>query len=255
MYVLNPVLQAGEKIPCWQPRSCRGVFVGFSPRNSSDVLLILNLQTEIFAPHYHVVFEDTFTTVESIPEDRDPPSFWNEIDLEAKSLQIPLDSNVDTSLQDDWLTTEELEENPREKLLSEFIRVTFDPNPSPAPSDFSADSKTKLEDRNDKESSSPIIPLTPTSTSTLPILSTLPLRVSSRSNKVQHPTRYINEAYLSLVSDPPTSSHKQALAYNTAVQMDIITGIMNCTDQRAYVIKTRKGKYPDNPLFREAMHG
>ena len=51
-----------------------------------------------------------FTTVESIPKDKDPSRFGNEIDLEAKSLQTPSDKNLDTSLQDDWLTTEELEE-------------------------------------------------------------------------------------------------------------------------------------------------
>ena len=49
-------------------------------------------------PQYHVVFDDTFTTAESISKDKDPPSFWNEIDLEAKSLQTPLYPNIDTSL-------------------------------------------------------------------------------------------------------------------------------------------------------------
>ena len=84
--------------------------MGLNPRHSSDVPLILSLQTGSISPQYHVVFDDTFTKVESIPEDTDPPSFWNEIDHEAKIFQIPLDPNVDTSLQDDWLTTEELEE-------------------------------------------------------------------------------------------------------------------------------------------------
>ena len=63
-----------------------------------------------------MVFDDTSTTVESIPEDKDTPSFWNKIDLEAKSIQIFLDPNIDTSLEDDCLTTEESEEKSREKL-------------------------------------------------------------------------------------------------------------------------------------------
>ena len=98
VYILDPVLQAGKKLPRWQPRSHRGVFTGLSPRHSSDMPLIINLQTGSIFPQYHVVFDDTFTTVSSIPEDQDPPSFLNEIDLEAKSLQIHLDPNVDTSL-------------------------------------------------------------------------------------------------------------------------------------------------------------
>ena len=90
--------------------------MGFSPRHSTDVPLILNLQTGSISPQYHVVFDDIFTTVESILENKHPPSFWNEIYLEAKILQIPLDPNVDTSLQYDWITTEELDEKSREKL-------------------------------------------------------------------------------------------------------------------------------------------
>jgi hypothetical protein len=39
VYVLDPHLKAGQKIPCWEPRSCRGVFLGFSPLHSSQVPL------------------------------------------------------------------------------------------------------------------------------------------------------------------------------------------------------------------------
>ena len=88
--------------------------------------------------------------------------------------------------------------------------MIFDPNLSPVPSKFLADTKRQLEDRDDKESSSSLIPLTPTPTSTPtpPISATSPLRVSSQSNKGQHPTRYINEAYMFLVSDPSISSYE-----------------------------------------------
>ena len=80
--------------------------MGFSPRYSSDVPLTLNLQIGNISPQCHVVFDDTFTTVEYISGNKDPPSFWNEIDLEAKSLQTSLDPNVYTSFQDYWMTTE-----------------------------------------------------------------------------------------------------------------------------------------------------
>ena len=75
--MLDPVLQASKKIPRWKPRSRKGVFVGFSTNHSSDVPLILNLQTGSISPHYHVVFDDAFTTVSSVREDEIPPTFWN----------------------------------------------------------------------------------------------------------------------------------------------------------------------------------
>ena len=45
VYVLDPKLQAGQKLPRWQPRSRRGMFVDFSKAHSSDVPLIINLRT------------------------------------------------------------------------------------------------------------------------------------------------------------------------------------------------------------------
>ena len=45
-YTLEPSLsKAGGKIPKWQPRSRRGMFMGFSPKHSTLVALVLNLTT------------------------------------------------------------------------------------------------------------------------------------------------------------------------------------------------------------------
>jgi hypothetical protein len=66
VYVLDPTLQAGKKLPKWQPRSRRGLFVGLSDSHSSDVPLILNLSTGSISPQFHVVFDDSFSTVMSI---------------------------------------------------------------------------------------------------------------------------------------------------------------------------------------------
>ena len=35
VYVLHPKLQDGFKIPCWEPRSRRGVYMGTSPLHAS----------------------------------------------------------------------------------------------------------------------------------------------------------------------------------------------------------------------------
>ena len=55
----NPVV----KIPKWDPRSQRGVNMGFSKRHSKQVGLVLNLLTGSFSPKYHVVFDEMFSTV------------------------------------------------------------------------------------------------------------------------------------------------------------------------------------------------
>ena len=59
-YVLNPSLQAGMKIPRWEPRSTRGVFCGLSMVHSSEVPQVLNLTTGSITTQFHVVFDDFF---------------------------------------------------------------------------------------------------------------------------------------------------------------------------------------------------
>jgi hypothetical protein len=67
VFVLDPVLQDGNKLPKWNARARRGMFVGFSPHHSSLVPLILNISTGKITPQYHVVFDDKFQTVVSLP--------------------------------------------------------------------------------------------------------------------------------------------------------------------------------------------
>ena len=100
VYMLDPVLQAVKKLPRWIPQHHRGIFAGFSPKHSSNVPFILKLQTETISPQYHVVFDDTLTTVESIPENEDPPSFCNQRDIASHTLRIPLNPDSVFELQD-----------------------------------------------------------------------------------------------------------------------------------------------------------
>jgi hypothetical protein len=60
---VDPKLQDGNKIPKWNPRSRRGMFVGISPAHSSTVGRIMNLRTGNVSPQYPVVYDDLFTTV------------------------------------------------------------------------------------------------------------------------------------------------------------------------------------------------
>ena len=132
VYVLDPVLQAGKKLPRWQPRSRRGMFVGFSPAHSSDVPLILNLRTGHISPQYHVVFDNDFSTVPSISENAEPPPWWNELDLENRSLRVPLDDDDPSFLDKDWLSADELEERSRQEVRNKQLRRAIN-QPSPDP--------------------------------------------------------------------------------------------------------------------------
>jgi hypothetical protein len=105
-YVLDPQLQSGNKLPRWQPCSCRGIFLGFSTIHSSEVPLILNLVTGSITPQFHVVIDDTFSTVPSLVSTEDPLSFWKSLSFDDM-IYIHYDAPSSLFLPDDWLTPEE----------------------------------------------------------------------------------------------------------------------------------------------------
>ena len=63
VYVLEPTLQDGKKLPKWNRRARMGQFLGFSRQHSSTVAMVRNLHTGYVSPQYHVVFDDNFQTV------------------------------------------------------------------------------------------------------------------------------------------------------------------------------------------------
>jgi hypothetical protein len=63
VYVLDPKLQDGKKIPKWQPRACRGQFLGYSKDHSTTIGMVLNIATGHVSPQFHVVYDDFFTSV------------------------------------------------------------------------------------------------------------------------------------------------------------------------------------------------
>ena len=62
-YVLNKTIQDGKKIPRWQPRSDRHVYIGTSRYHASTVPLTLNTSTGYISPQFHIVFDDWFATI------------------------------------------------------------------------------------------------------------------------------------------------------------------------------------------------
>jgi hypothetical protein len=77
VYVLQPRLQDGGKIPKWEPRSRQGQYMGASPLHASTVGLIRNLRTNHISPQFHVVYDDLFDTVHASAETS--PASWPDL--------------------------------------------------------------------------------------------------------------------------------------------------------------------------------
>ena len=63
VYALQNKLQAGKSQPKWHPRARLGLNLGPSPRHAGSVSLVLNLDTAMVSPQYHVQHDDFFETV------------------------------------------------------------------------------------------------------------------------------------------------------------------------------------------------
>jgi hypothetical protein len=77
VYILNIQLQDGHNVPKWESCACLGLFVGFLPLHLSLFPLVLNIRTGNKSPQYHVVFDDCFKTVASLPLDKSVQQQWN----------------------------------------------------------------------------------------------------------------------------------------------------------------------------------
>ncbi len=112
VYVLDPRLQDGKKIPKWQPKSRRGQYVGASPLHASSVGVIRNLRTQNISPQYHVVYDNFFETVQST--DQEQPEGWEQLvtySSERANLEDPDPDDPNSSvpgLNDEWLTDQEM---------------------------------------------------------------------------------------------------------------------------------------------------
>jgi hypothetical protein len=108
-YVLDPRLQSGTiGPPKWDPRSQLWIFVGFSPLHSRTVAMVLNPNTGLVSPQFHVVFDDHFRTLKFLRSDT-TPQFWSDLchSLDADSTDfdlhpattVPMDLEQESSRQ------------------------------------------------------------------------------------------------------------------------------------------------------------
>ena len=136
VYVLDPRLQDGKKIPKWEPRSRRGQFVGFSPLHASSVGIIRNLRTNNLSPQFHVVYDNFFKTVHST--ENEVPNSWE--DLVTFSSDRVLDVDDDEyipELPDEWVDDATKEYRRHRRMERRNARRHPDdprePEPEPAP--------------------------------------------------------------------------------------------------------------------------
>ena len=280
VYVLNPSLQAGKKIPRWEPRSKRGVFCGLSTIHSSEVPQVLNLTTGSITTQFHVVFDDLFTTVPSIGREEDPPSHWADLCLDNTTFIL---TDNPPPLSHEWRSKADTEDDFRIDQRSNRVRNDLshqssqphDPLllPSGSSSEGAPNSEGATTERDASvQSDQPGIrvenpaenpassqgPDPAPSAPSAPLDTTPGPRRSARSNKgIFSSTRYINEVFLSSVEHIQAMDASDAiLAYHAELQTDMVTSQPNITDPRIYNAKFNKKKLdPDSPTFHQAMSG
>ena len=77
MYVLDSRVQitGGPGPPKWDPRCHIGVYLGHSSFHAGSVALVFNPITGLVSPQFHVVFDDSFSTVPYMNAGTTPPNW------------------------------------------------------------------------------------------------------------------------------------------------------------------------------------
>ena len=97
VYVLDARLQGDGFIPKWDEQVRVGAYARISPIHKVNVSLILDISTGHFSPQFHVVFNETFSTVPSLKNVSIPAS-WTFICENNREL----DTYEDFNLADLW---------------------------------------------------------------------------------------------------------------------------------------------------------
>ena len=107
VYVLNDQLQSNKALPKWESRSRVGLYLGPSPKHARSVALVLNLQTGMASPQYHVRFDNLFETLSRQPSldikwqevchFREAKRPWNWFNTTKKRRQKPASATAETT--------------------------------------------------------------------------------------------------------------------------------------------------------------
>ena len=66
VYVLDSDLQTGKPYHKWKERSRIGIYLGRSPHHSRNVALVLDRETGLVSPQFHVSYDSSFSSVQNI---------------------------------------------------------------------------------------------------------------------------------------------------------------------------------------------
>ena len=249
-YVLDPVLQQGRKLPKWQPRSRRGAFVGFSRVHSSDVPLILNLKTGYISPQYHLVFDDTFSTVLSHGSEEDPPSFWNDLELDNFITHIPVDSPTSLPYPDDgWLTPSELEEKQRLQIRAQQIRQSYPTSSRAAPTSQPSSSDQPSSSSSSHLLNAPLEPAQISASSLPPSIPSTPSSLPPSPSRVPLPSSPSSPSPAPAPSPLKTQS-PSVIAPRTSARL---RGASPSTSRRGTRVRTHPERFAGESWFAEAL--
>jgi len=88
VFVLDPCLQDGKKIPKWNCRARLAQFVGFSLAHSTLVANVRHLQTNYVSPQFHLIHDDNFETILNNTPGDHPLSDERLLDIFEKSREV-----------------------------------------------------------------------------------------------------------------------------------------------------------------------
>ena len=132
VFVLDPTLQDGKKLPKWSPRSRRGQFMGWSKDHAMTCGLVRNLASGYLSAQFHVVHDDKFQSVTDGDGEIDMTVWENLFDNHREWL---LDEDqVGPALTEDWLTVEERKVR-ASKHPSRSVRFQTEDDEPPLPDD------------------------------------------------------------------------------------------------------------------------
>ena len=286
VYVLDPRLQDGFKIPRWEPRSRRGIFVGFSPLHASTVGLILNPNTNRISPQFHCIYDDYFETVHH-KGDR-PPPVWEDLVINSRFRN---ELEEDVVIEDTWdepatsVAPQDLPVSTRDLQQSDDV----DSNAT-LPVDHDDPSRPSLDAGRPNSDSIPtrIVPKTDTGPQMTvpdppPELSQAPepsepVRPSPRrSSRVRRPVdrftpdkahgytlvRNFTSKLIRCLCFYSSCRRVHDIHYATALAMDPVYGILDGLSSQSpdflttnpWMFKSKKGKDPDTPTIKEALGG
>ena len=212
VFVLDSRIQSGfQAMPKWEPRSRVGIYLGHSPCHAGNITLVLNPKTMHVSPQYHLVFDDTFSTVPFMRTGEFPTN-WKE--LVNKSQEYAMDKDFREAAS--YYKIDAID-NDINKENSKIIHIPRDKNITTNESkenDIFNDDNSKKEEYED----SLLMP-------TMPDLNKITLR---RSKRIAEKNNFYNNFYSTSTSlrckifEFPTTSVQKAIMFmeNVNAQVD-----------------------------------